>query len=967
MFARFKRGCGILLSISLILALFPAHTHAADSANPAAAGNSSDQGILDYNNNNTYSNYMKKYEGAASPDRQVVIPGGDYSGSHNAQVSRTDYKDGTANVLAWTKSDSDSWVEWSVQVPETGLYNIALDYLIPDANSRNLKVGLQLDGQTPFNEAAENDLNKTWKDGPIKRDLSGNDITPEPTAVEMWNRLVFHDRLGMYDGDFQFYLTKGSHTIRIVSGDSNFYIKDLRLFREQQPPTYQQVEAQYEKDGFKPTTGQELKVQTENVDLKNESALVPLTDRSSSLTEPYDSYKLKLNMIGGQNWKENGQWISWKFTVPESGLYQIAFRYRQNLLQGLFSSRKIYIDGKVPFRELNTVRFPYGEDWQLKVLGDQQPYQFYLTKGEHEMRMEVVIGDISSSVTAIENSIYQLNDLFRRVIMITGTQPDTLRDYFLDQQIPDLVDVLRKNSSVLTEQARQLQRITGQEGSITSLLQTIAFQLNDIAGDPSLMPKQFKSYQSNLGALSNWTMQVQSQTLDLDYFTVYSPKMPLPAVNENLWQKMGRLINQFIASYVVDYDEIGQTNPNAKTGITVWVGTGRDQAAILKNLINNDFTPKTGINVNLQLVQGSLIEATLAGKGPDVALMVGNADPVNYAMRGALVDLSKFAGFDQVKKRFYDSAIVPFQYQNGTYALPETQIFEMMFYRKDILNQLGLKVPDTWSDFYKIVPFLERDHMDIGFTQISQTDPTQSNGPNMFVTFLYQYGGTLYNRNLTQTTFDQPVAIKAFNDFTSLYQKYQFPLTYDFYSRFRIGQMPIAFQPFTQYNLLTVAAPEINGLWGMAPIPGTPQADGSIDRAQPSASTGSIMFNKTKDKEAAWKFLQWWTGADIQAKYGIGLEMLMGPAARYPTANIEAMKMLPWSTDVQRDILRSWTNVKGVPETPGSYITAQGLQNAFRDVTISNENPYATLTYWNNFINAEMRRKQLEFGFQTNP
>ena len=125
------------------------------------------------------------------------------------------------------------------------------------------------------------------------------------------------------------------------------------------------------------------------------------------------------------------------------------------------------------------------------------------------------------------------------------------------------------------------------------------------------------------------------------------------------------------------------------------------------------------------------------------------------------------------------------------------------------------------------------------------------------------------------------------------------------------------------------------------------------------------MFEKTKDKEAAWEFMNWWTSEDIQSKYGTGLEMLMGPSARYPTANIEAMKMLPWSTDVQRNIAAQWAHVKGVPETPGSYITAQGLQNAFRDVTIGDKNAYESLTYWNSYINAEMQLKRKEFGLPT--
>ena len=36
--------------------------------------------------------------------------------------------------------------------------------------------------------------------------------------------------------------------------------------------------------------------------------------------------------------------------------------------------------------------------------------------------------------------------------------------------------------------------------------------------------------------------------------------------------------------------------------ITVWIGSGRDQANTIKAMIDETFTPETGINVNLKLV-----------------------------------------------------------------------------------------------------------------------------------------------------------------------------------------------------------------------------------------------------------------------------------------------------------------------------------------------------------------------------
>ena len=72
----------------------------------------------------------------------------------------------------------------------------------------------------------------------------------------------------------------------------------------------------------------------------------------------------------------------------------------------------------------------------------------------------------------------------------------------------------------------------------------------------------------------------------------------------------------------------------------------------MKNMITDEFTPKTGIHVDLELAQGSLINALAAGTGPDVMLGVVSDTIVNLALRGAAVDLSQFEGFNEVLSGF---------------------------------------------------------------------------------------------------------------------------------------------------------------------------------------------------------------------------------------------------------------------------------------------------------------------------
>ena len=100
---------------------------------------------------------------------------------------------------------------------------------------------------------------------------------------------------------------------------------------------------------------------------------------------------------------------------------------------------------------------------------------------------------------------------------------------------------------------------------------------------------------------------------------------------------------QFLATFSKDYASLEDYSEDSdRKVITVWISDGRDQATILKDMIADTFTSETGIAVNVNLVQGGLIEATLAGTAPDVAIGVARGQPVNLASRGALMDLRRF-------------------------------------------------------------------------------------------------------------------------------------------------------------------------------------------------------------------------------------------------------------------------------------------------------------------------------------
>jgi ABC-type glycerol-3-phosphate transport system substrate-binding protein len=336
---------------------------------------------------------------------------------------------------------------------------------------------------------------------------------------------------------------------------------------------------------------------------------------------------------------------------------------------------------------------------------------------------------------------------------------------------------------------------------------------------------------------------------------------------------------------------------------------------------------------------------------------------MDYGLRGAVADISGMPGFDEVAARFHPASMVPFEFEGRVFALPETMNFNMLFYRKDILHEIGLEPPDNWDEVRKAIAHLSQFHMEFGLP-ISGHDLVMGDVTDMtFTMFLYQNDGTLYNEEKTRSALDSDISLNAFRDFTRFFTDYNLPNPYDFMNRFRMNEMPLAIADYTTYNALQVFAPEIRGLWGFRPVPGTIREDGSINRAVPTGGSAVVMMQTADDKSAAWEFMKWWTSADTQVQFGRQMESLMGAAARHPTANIEAFSRMPWSVEAYRNLQNQMQYAQGVPQIPGAYFTPRQIRNAFYSVVAEgNIGPREALTDFVRFINDEVRAKRREFG-----
>jgi ABC-type glycerol-3-phosphate transport system substrate-binding protein len=493
--------------------------------------------------------------------------------------------------------------------------------------------------------------------------------------------------------------------------------------------------------------------------------------------------------------------------------------------------------------------------------------------------------------------------------------------------------------------------------------------LEDFIEKPREIHRNLLAYNSNISSLGTLVLLLSAQPLELDYFLVHGSEADFPANRAGTLERWWFGLRSFLATFVTDYSALGQTDDFDTTEtVEVWLSIGRDQANVLRKLIDESFTPNTGIKIDLKLVNGAvLLPATLSNVGPDVAMGLGNSIPVNYAMRSAVYDISQFDDFDEITERFQDSAMVPFAYEGGYYALPEQQIFLMMFYRTDIFEELGLTVPDTWDDVIRLIPDLQKHNLEFYLPVPITQGAVMNLPPNpVFATMFYQNDGEFYINGNTESGFNEGKGPEVFERWTQFYTDYSFPVQADFVNRFRSGQMPIGINYYNVYNVLSVFAPEIRGKWDFVHVPGTVYEDEfgqeAIRRETVSTGTAVMIMQDAKNKEAAWEYLKWWTSTTTQVQFGREMEGILGAAARYPTANVDALAQLPWTVEEFRKLEAQWEWVKGIPEVPGGYMTGRHLDNAFRLVYNETTNPRETIYDYVQVINDEIAKKRREFG-----
>ncbi len=955
----------------------------------AGKGNNIDEKYMGYDGNQytsylNFLNYFSDYDIIA--DETAIDIKNSIISDKNTQIQTVTDDNGVSKEAAVI--NEDGFIDLSVNVDKAGLYHISLDYLPIKNKPIDMEIALTIDGAVQYKEINSTLLNRIWVDDKTtdddgnwpKRDLNGNEVSPETVEVLNWTNYTIHDNAFASDSDLLLYFSEGEHSIKIRVLRESLALAGLTIGGQKTYKSYSDVYADYSSKGYKPVEkGTNITIHAEYPVRKSQRSLIMGAEYTASTTngtgDNLHYAKTRFNVFGGESWNNPNEWADYEVEVDKPGLYTFSFKYKQDYVNGMNVYREIYVDGEIPYKELASVKFVPTSIWTNYTAADDNgnPYYVYLDKGKHTIRLNVTFGPIADKLQVLETQASNLNKWYMKIVQITGPSPDTLRDYDLDKTITGLMDGFAEIRQNLKECSDALQKINGTSDGVSSFVDVVIKQLDGFIKDPATIAGALAGYKSNIAEMSDIIVDMKNQSLLLDSFFIGDHKS-LPDPRLNFTQSIEFSVKSFISSFSSDYVGfkdaksigVGGEDSYVCEPITVWMGGGIEQYNIMTSFVADKFVSKYKVPVKLILGGTDLTKAILAGIAPDIVLSMGSDAPVNYAMRGALVDLTRFndknavydTTFDEAYKWFHKSAFISLHYQDGgVYGLPTDQGFSVMFVRSDILNDLNIEVPQTWDDIYKILGLLQRNNMQIGLGSGDQ---------GMLGTLLFQNGGNWFVDDLSKTNFDSDVFVNSFIQWTEFNTKWGIPLSYDGLNRFRTGEMPILFSGYGFVNTLQISTPELQGLWEMHMLPGTLRTDSEgneyIDRTQQTGGSCITMINDNEKSDYAWQFMTWWAGADAQAEFNIKNETILVAGARGSPANLEAFERLPWTYQQSQVIKQQWEWLYDQNRIPGDYYIGRQLMMAYRAVVYEGRNPREALLNYNQDANVEIQRKRTEYN-----
>ncbi|HSN73789.1 MAG TPA: sugar ABC transporter substrate-binding protein [Anaerolineae bacterium] len=308
---------------------------------------------------------------------------------------------------------------------------------------------------------------------------------------------------------------------------------------------------------------------------------------------------------------------------------------------------------------------------------------------------------------------------------------------------------------------------------------------------------------------------------------------------------------------------LGGCSRSAKPTVSFMVFGGPEELAAYQSLVDAFHAAQSDVAVELRYVPDQaeyrrrLAADFSAGAAADVMLL-NYRRFATFAGQGGLEPLSSYLDQSTVLEEgdFYTPVIDSFRFDGQLWCIPQNMSSLVVYYNQDLFDAAGLPYPSddwTWGEFLAAAQRLTVD-LD-GDGRPDQYGAGIEPSLNRLAPFIWQAGGELVDdpQNPTRLALDSPEAQAALQWFVNLQTEHGVApdavaeSAEGSESRFLNGTLAMYFNSrrgVPTYRTIT------DFVWDVAPLPRGAQAASVLH------SDGYCMAASSKEKEAAWKFIE---------------------------------------------------------------------------------------------------------------
>ncbi|MGH9916968.1 MAG: ABC transporter substrate-binding protein, partial [Pyrinomonadaceae bacterium] len=341
-------------------------------------------------------------------------------------------------------------------------------------------------------------------------------------------------------------------------------------------------------------------------------------------------------------------------------------------------------------------------------------------------------------------------------------------------------------------------------------------------------------------------------------------------------------------------------------------------------------------------LQQKLTTDISAGANADLSI-IGTRWLLDYVSEGIVAPLDEHIK-PEFKARFIDTFLTPSVMNGKVYGLPIAASARAMYYNKDIFAKAGISAPPaTWADFKTDAEKIKK----LG----SETYGFGLQGKEIETDVYFYYGMWSNGGEIVKdgkSGLDSKAAIETAKLYKSFIDGGLTQPGVTSYSRedvqnlFKQGKVAtVITAPFLSGQIKT-EAPKLN--YGVAPIPAGPNGD----KGTYGVTDSIVLFENSKNKEAAWKFLDFIFTAEQRTKF----DKIEG----FLPVNAEEAKDPYFADNADLKVFTSLLpNARFAPVIPGWEDIAKTTSNAVQKIYLGQGEAEATLKEAAAKINATLK------------